>query len=180
MSSVYWVDIISDIVDRVRSDSDNPCTGDAPYYMYGHPLDVIGQLQMKDKNDNFKYKKYPVIILLQDYDETYGDSQVVKSEVTGLNVIIATNTSPDYISSERYTNNFKPTLQPLYELFVEHLVSSKQFLEIAPGAVPHTKTDRLYWGRSGLYGNDANIFNDYIDAIEITDLNLKLSKIKYC
>ncbi len=180
MSSVYWVDIISDIVDRMRADDSNPCTGDAPYYMYGHPLDVIGQLQAKDSNDVYKFRKYPVVILFQDFDEDYGESHSIKSEVTGLNVIIATSTSPDYISEQRYTNNFKPILQPLYELFVEHLIASRQFLEIGEGLVPHVKTDRLYWGRSGLYGNEANIFNDYIDAIEISDLHLKLSKFKYC
>ncbi|MCK4824574.1 hypothetical protein KA005_52970 [bacterium] len=175
--SIYWVDIIKAIVDDVRADAG--LSNDAPYYMFGHPLEIINTLSMKDKSDNFKYKKYPLIALFQDFTESYGDNAFIKSEVS-LNIAIITNSSQNYIASERYDNNFRVTLQPLYELLIEKLVSSKQFLEIDIGLVPHDKTDRLFWGAQGLYGNEGNIFNDYIDAIEIDNLELKLGTLKKC
>lgn len=172
---MYWVDVIEDIVDLVRADSTKPSVGaDAPYYLYGHPRDVVNQLSMKDKHGTLKFKKFPVIILLQDFDETMGESGLIVSE-TSLNIIIATSTDPNYISSDRYTNTFKPILYPLYELFIEKIATSNYFLEVEQGLVPHTKTDRLFWGT-----NNANTGNDYLDAIEISDLNLKLSKTKNC
>jgi hypothetical protein len=38
----------------------------------------------------------------------------------------------------------------------------------------HQKYDRLYWGKQGLYGNSGNIFNDFIDAIEINELKFEI------
>ena len=179
MSSIYWVDIISAIVDDVRNDASKPAALAelAPYYIHGHPLDVVQQLQERDTSDNLKYSKYPLIALMQDFTESYGESSFVKSEVTSMNIIICTNTDADWNAAQRYDNTFRTVLQPLYELLIQKLIDSKQFLEIGKGLVPHDKIDRLFWGRSGLYGNEGNIFTDRIDAIEIDNLELKLGTI---
>jgi hypothetical protein len=36
---------------------------------------------------------------------------------------------------------------------------------------PHTKTDRYFWGADD---DTKNVFNDFIDAIEIENLELKV------
>lgn len=182
MSAPYWVDIIEEIVTSVRDDTDKPAAldTDEPFYMYGHPLEIINTLSKKDRHDVQKYNKYPIIALFQDFTETMGEHQAVQSSVQDLNIIIAVNTSPDYVSSERYTNTFKTVLYPLYNLLIKHIVKSKWFRNIDPGLVPHTKIDRVYWGRSGLYGNEGNVFNDHIDAIEIQDLSLELRLKQNC
>lgn len=182
MSAPYWVDIIEEIVTAVRNDTDKPAALDAdePFYMYGHPLEIINTLAKKDKHDVQKYNKYPIIALFQDFTETMGENQFVQSTVQDLNIIIAVNTSPDYVSSERYTNTFKPTLYPLYNLLIKHILKSKWFNNIDPGLVPHKKTDHVFWGRPGLYGSERNIFNDTIDAIEIQDLSLELRLRQNC
>jgi hypothetical protein len=176
MSAPYWIDVFSAIVAAVRSDSSKPAAldTDEPFYMHGHPLEIINTLAEKDRNDVHKFNKFPLIALFQDFTETMGESQAVKSEVTDLNLIIAVNTSPEYSSEQRYDNTFRPVLYPLYDLLIEHITKSRYFANTDPGLVPHNKIDRLYWGRSGLYGNEANVFNDYIDAIEIQNLNLSL------
>lgn len=181
MSAPYWIDIISEIVDNVRADADLPsglATG-APYFMHGHPLEIISVLAEKDRNDTYKYLKYPIIALFQDFEEKFGESQRVVSSAT-LNIVIANQTSPDYTSAERYTYNFRTILYPIYDLLVKHIIRIKWFVNVGPGLVPHRKTDRLFWGRTGLYGNESNIFNDHIDAIEINDLTLDLSLRKLC
>ena len=44
--------------------------------------------------------------------------------------------------------------------------------------IEHTKIDRLFWGKEGLYANEGNIFEDFLDCIEIRDLELNVySKI---
>lgn len=182
MSAPYWVDIFSDIVDNIRNDSDLPSglAVDAPYYMYGHPLEVINTLSEKDRNDEWKFKKYPIIALFQDFTETLGEHQATQSAVEDLNIVIATNTSQTYTSEQRYTNTFKPVLYPLYNLLIKHIENIKWFRNIDPGLVPHQKIDRLFWGRSGLYGNEGNVFNDHIDAIEIRNLSLELRLKRNC
>lgn len=181
MSAPFWVDIIGDIVTEVRTDVDKPSgiNADAPYYLYGHPLDVIKELTLKDRSVTEKSKKYPLIALLQDFEEGIGEDHRVQSS-TSLNVIIALNTKGDYNSEQRYDNSFRNILYPLYDLFVEKLISSGWFLNVSPDLIPHTKIDRLYWGRSGLYGNEGNVFNDRLDAIEIQNLLLDLNLVKRC
>jgi hypothetical protein len=39
----------------------------------------------------------------------------------------------------------------------------------------HDMIERFYWGREGIYNNAGNVFNDYIDAIEIRNLDLKIN-----
>ena len=96
-----------------------------------------------------------------------------------LNFIIAMLTFREFKAAERYAQSFNPFLIPIYELFLNKIAKSGYFRETEPSRIVHTKYDRLYWGRSGLYGNEGNIFNDYIDCIELTDLTLTL-KPKNC
>ena len=174
--SVYWVDIIKEIVNEVVADTGKPTgiNADAPYYIHGHPIDIMNQLTQRSRGA-MKFKKWPVICLLQDFDEENGQDMTIDSEVN-LNIVICMNTKSDYIGSQRYDATFRPTLQPLYELFIEKIAEYNSFIGIGKGLVPHIKTDRLYWGNEG---NTANKFSEYIDAIEISDLNLKY-KYKKC
>ena len=182
MSAPYWIDVFDEIITDVRADADKPAEldTDEPFYMYGHPLEIINTLSMKDNHDVQKYNKYPLIALFQDFDETMGEHQAVRSSVENLNMIIAVNTKPDYTAESRYDNTFRTVLYPLYDLLIKHIVKCKWFHNVDPGLVPHTKIDRLYWGRSGLYSNEGNIFNDSIDAIEVQNLHLNLRLRQNC
>lgn len=180
MSAPYWIDVFEDIVADVRADTDKPGTldTDEPFYMHGHPLEIINTLAQKDKHKTHKYNKYPIIALFQDFTETMGETQTVQS-TTELNIVIATQTQSDWKASERYTNTFKTVLYPLYNLLLKHIDSSGWFA-ISPGLIPHDKIDRLFWGRSGLYGNEGNIFSDHLDAIEIQNLSLSMLLKQKC
>jgi len=179
MSAPFWVDIIEEIVTSVRTDDDKPVAmaSDAPYYEYGHPKDLIRKLSQKDKHETLKYKKWPLIALLQDFKETIGENQFVQS-AADLNIVIITNTLQDYYADDRYDNTFRTVLYPLYDLLIKHINQSGWFLNVDIGLVPHDKYDRLFWGRAGLYGNEGNIFGDAVDAIEIQNLHLELRLIQ--
>lgn len=144
----------------------------APYYLHGHPLnDITNVLAEKSDDGVFKFQKYPLIALLQDFDEAK-NFEGFEAEVE-LNLIIATETDQSFHASDRYTNIFVPTLYPLYDDFIDEIIASTQFDSDKP---IHTKIDRVRWGREGVYGSEANIFNDHIDAIEIQNLELKILK----
>lgn len=181
MSAPFWIDIIEEIVTAVQDDTDKPVglESDEPYYMHGHPLEILNTLSEKDRHKTYKFKKYPLIALFQDFTETIGENMNNQGE-TDLNIVICMQTSPDYTSAERYDNVFRTVLYPLYDLLIKHIESSGWFLNDGPGLIPHDKTDRLFWGRSGLYGNEGNIFNDHIDAIEIENLSLSLRLKQNC
>ncbi len=162
------VDIIGDVVAKVRAKFD-PTGLEKPYYMHGHITEIINTLSEKTANDEWKFKKYPVIMLLQDFEERFPVVAGYVSDVE-LKVVIATNTQPTIKADERYDSTFPNTLYPLFQLFIKELekspnVNSRRF--------EFKKTDRLFWGKSDIYGNSGNIGHDYLDAIELT-INLKI------
>lgn len=183
MSAPFWVDVFNEIVTSVRNDAAKPGVGvilaASPFYMHGHPKEIINTLSKKDKHDVQKYNKYPLIALFQDFTEEMGEDQTIRSSAE-LNMVIVMNTSQDYTAENRYDNTFRTVLYPLYDLLIKHIEQSGWFKGVDPGLVSHNKIDRLYWGRSGLYGSEANILNDYVDAIEIQNLQLDMRLRQNC
>lgn len=146
------------------------------HYEHGHPMEIIKTLKEKDESKTFKFKRYPLIALFQDFPETH-NIKGFQCETT-LHLIIAKTTLPNYKAEKRYEKNFKPFLYPIYEKFKYELGRHKAF-QVSGGEAPHTKIDRLFWGREGLLGNTANMFDDWIDCIEIKNLKL-LVNLKNC
>lgn len=143
------------------------------HYDHGHPLEIIETLKQKDKSQTFRFQKYPLIALFQDFPEV--NAGIGFESEASLHLIIAKGTKKDYKAGERYEHNFKPFLYPVYEILLEEINRDKAFLTYGVSKLPHTKWDRLYWGRNGLFGNQSNIFNDYLDVIEIKNLKLKIN-----
>lgn len=140
----------------------------APYFMDGHLLDVKNRLIQKDESTGvLKWQKYPLIILLQDFE--YSESRIVRSEVS-VDIIIVNETKSDYDTEERRENNFKPVLDPIYNDLMNAFNRSRYF-SLTDGTWDVTR--RYYWG-SEL--NNQNIFTDHLDAIEINNLSLTIPK----
>jgi hypothetical protein len=172
-ASKYIVDIIGNVVASIR-------TGETPYYLYGHPIEVVNTLSEWTKSPTLKMKKFPLIVLFQDFEEQKGKHQSINSSVS-LNMVICMNTLPSYKSHDRYDATFKTVLYPLYDLFISKLATCGYFHNASESLISHVKIDRVFWGKSGLNGNTANAFNDYIDAIEIKNLDLDiLNQFKNC
>ncbi len=164
MSSI--VDIIGNIAQNAVAEFGSG------YYLYGHPIEIFRTLSEKSKSEDYKYSKYPLIALYQDFEESVNN---ISTTVENITIVIMTETSRTYKAKNRYANTFEPTLQPLYELFVKHL---KQSEFVTSDDYQHTKIDRLYWGKSDEFGNSGNIGNDALDAIVISGLSLQLMKCK--
>lgn len=143
------------------------------HFEHGHPLEIIETLKQKDASQAFRFQKYPLVALFQDFPETNAGIGY-ESEAT-LHLIIAKGTRKEYKAKERYQHNFKPYLYPVYEALLEELDREKRFQTYGSSKIPHQKWDRLYWGRNGLFGNQANIFNDFLDVIEVKSLKLKIN-----
>jgi hypothetical protein len=175
--SVVWVDIIEEIVQEVQSDASKPSGlgAEAPYYLHGHIRDITKQLTDREENETLKFKKFPIICLLQDFTESNKQDMLIESEVN-LNIVICTRTESEYVSPERYDNSYRNMLNPLYDLFIEKIAAYTSFTGLSDDLVPHDKIDRLYWGSEA---TNQNVFTDYVDAIEIQNLNLKY-KQKNC
>ena len=165
-----FVDIIGTIVTAVRAEYDSTNLL-RPFYEYGHPIEIFNILAQKSESETFKYKKYPLIALYQDFKE-----HVVNGIVTveGCTIVIMTETNPNYEAKNRYLNTFTPTLIPIYDLFIEKLKGSSYLA--SDDYYEHDKFDRLYWGKEDTFGNSGNIGNDALDAVVISGLNLRIIK----
>ena len=149
------VELIRDIVEEMEVN-----------FYHGHPLEIINLLQAGTRDEQEKGSLYPAICLFQDFPETH-QADTLSREAT-LNIVLITDTDPTFEAPQRYENTFKPILIPLYEEFRKQLERSFQIKG------DYKYTEHLYWGKSGLYGNVNNIFNDFVDAIELENLTIKV------
>lgn len=159
-----FVDIIGDIANKAIAEFGSG------YYLYGHPLEIFNILAEKSKSETYKYSKYPLIALYQDFEEAVSTKETVVKNIT---IVIMTETSKTYYAPNRYSNTFTPILQPLYEILFEQIKNSRY---VSSDIYEHTKIDRLYWGKTDTFGNSGNIGNDALDAIVINDLELRIIK----
>jgi len=141
----------------------------APYYIHGHMLEVANRLtKLDDSTQLYNFQKYPLIILVQDFPER---RDRVKPVTATLRILLVTKTERELLSEQRYAASFIPVLYPLYGDLLRALKASKVF----GGNMQHTKTDRLFWGTQMAQSNGANILNDHIDAIELSDFEVTIN-----
>lgn len=182
--SIFIVDLFGEVVNQVSlaltpgfKTQDPKITG--VHYLHGHPLEIIDTLRQRDMSRSFKFDKYPLVGLFQDFAEVRNSTPGIAYKVK-LHFIIARATLPSYKSDERYAFNFKPFLYPIYQHLMLGLAKHKMFMNYpGPDGVPHTKIDRMFWGREGLYTSEANVFEDFLDCIEVRNLELNIYS-KFC
>jgi hypothetical protein len=142
-------------------------------YQKGHKLELIETLLQWSKVPDYDQRKYPCVYLVQDFQEIRNPRPGIYADVK-LNLILMHFTEQTYRVDDRYANVFKPVLYPLYDAFLEGLAKTPQIQQSNKDDIQHTKIDRLYWGRQAAGGNDRVALTDYLDAIEITGLQLSI------
>ena len=164
------VNVFGSIIENVRAEYDT-VSGEKPFYLHGHPLEIINTLQEYTNIASLKLKKFPLIALFEDFEDL--GKEGLFSHRAKLNVFIITDTLPTYKAAERYTNTFDIVLTPIY-LLLDKYMRESHLIFTQPSKSIGTPIKHLYWGKNGLYGNEGNIFNDYIDALEIKNLDFKV------
>ena len=147
-------------------------------YEHGHPLEIIETLGQLGAAPSSKFNRYPIVALFQDFPEDVSDVPGIDREIT-VQMIIARGTTPTLKASARYDKNFRPVLYPVYFELLKQISKSPAFTVKSETQIKHRKFDRLFWGRDGLYGNSKNVFNDWLDCIELKELKLKVNP-KFC
>lgn len=182
---IYYVDIIGDVVASVTTDvlstikaNEVDAIGSTGIttinYQYGHKAELIETLAQMDKQDPYASQKYPLVFLVQDFRENVGGSPGLYG-TANLNLIFMHHSLLDYKTKDRYTNVFKPVLYPILISFMKYLSKHKAVHVQNVQSLVYDKYDRPLVGvPSGEYGNKL-VVNDYVDAIEISNLNLLLN-----
>jgi len=144
----------------------------APYYEYGHPLEISNILLSRDNNKTLQYQKYPLIALFTDVRIKRGNP-LIFGQLERQFISIIGQSDKDYSSKQRYANVIIPILIPLYNTLVKKIQSSAYFTETNP-QLSHDYIERPFWGSTSKYGNVKNMFNDPLDSIDMENISLKL------
>lgn len=173
MNPVYIVEEIGEVVQKVNTALQQNGFEHTPvYYMYGHTLEIVKRLQTLTNSITQQEKKFPLIILFTDITIDKRIPGFYGS--TNLRMLVANTTRPEYISEQRTELNFKPVLHPIKQELINQISIHPQFT--FENELTYKETDMYYYGSQI---NDKNIFNDYIDAIELRDIKLSI-KNKIC
>lgn len=149
------------------------------HYLYGHPLEIVNILKEKSEGGSTKFQRYPLVAFFLDSEVDRTDFQFYGEQRCHLAVIRPCKFDGTEKAEQRDLKNFIPVLTPIYMELLRQINYSGVVESSGENSFPHKVTNRYYWGREGLFGNQGNIFDDRVDAIEIEDLKLKIN-LNYC
>ncbi|HEY4288266.1 MAG TPA: hypothetical protein VGN00_14275 [Puia sp.] len=115
--------------------------------------------------------RYPLIALFQDIPEQMGSGYDVVVTIPKISIAMLTVQTDPVL--KRYESTF-PKLYIIYKEFLRQLTRHKNIVAGDPGAILHTKMDRP-GDKPELTG-----FNDYLDAIELSNLQLTFRQVNKC
>lgn len=145
------------------------------YFDYGRYLEITRRLTQKTMGVESKSERFPLIWLVIPFEERNGQTEEY-TDLTNLQIIIATLTKPDSTTPDRIADNFIPRLYPIYFELLNQVKESGYFSDIGYG-IEHRKIDQPYWdGKDGVSGGGANMFDDFIDAIQLKNISLTVNE----
>lgn len=162
------VDVFRNIVAGVSED-----IGIEVNYQFGDWQYMAKTLQAMSKSHLTSGKKYPIIGLFSPFTEYRSDAT---HNLLRLSFLIATATKKEYTNEERLQYSFKDILHPVYDSFMRNIKKDRYLSIDYSGVVKHDYVDNYRYGSSGVYGEGSNKFDDMIDGIDITNLEVKIIK----
>ena len=161
--------IFGEVVDRVAAKLKR-----SVYFDFGKLREVSRRLQQKDGGTSSKGKKYPLVWLVMNYAENYGDTDEY-CELKGITIMICELTETDLSTADRIKKTFIPTLYPIYQALIEELGDCGFFDHTGVLDFKHQKIDCPYWNED-MKAGDKNQFADNIDAIQLRDLAMTVNQ----
>jgi hypothetical protein len=137
--------------------------------------ELIETLSQLDKSGVERYNKYPLIHLVQDMTIERGQDPGLYG-TANLNIIFIHQTVKEYKIDDRDEKVFKPVLWPIYYMFMEQLKLNKWIMGDfdSTGEFRHRLIKRAFWGNRNLQGSKL-ILNDFVDALEVQNLSVKIN-----
>lgn len=137
-------------------------------YFYGPVREIIRKLQQWNASDTYEPKRYPLIALIQPFNQVQGDSVGIQ-EVNNLDIAICMLSVKEWDTPTRYANNFNPILRPIVDSLLDAIDDDGRVLSVVE-QLQFTKIEWPFWDA----GQEKNPFNDVLDVIELKNLKLKV------
>jgi hypothetical protein len=165
--TIYIPDLFASLITKISAQ-----VGFTVYFDHGHYDAVNKNLVYKDKSIDNK-DKYPLIWLVEPFDQRTASNQDYNCELSGLDILILMGTNADDSIDERKTKYFTPKLWPVARALKKQMVDSGLFQLLSDESIPYDYMKDWYY-QSGLSGKN-NLFNDIIDAVQIKNLRLRVN-----
>ena len=139
-------------------------------YLYGDIKEVAMQIEGMKKHPKTAAKRFPLLWrMLPIKGKKSNDNQDVDFDCS-ITLIIAQYAQTSLTTPERIKSTYEPTLYPLFDSLQQALLDNTD-LHFEKGVVePFDYSDEPFWYR------DREPFADFIDAILIQNLNLKIKR----
>ena len=141
-------------------------------YQFGHPKEVQQTLMEQTQDIVTRNQRYPLLTLFLDFTEGIAQSDKDYISEAEVSIVIVNETDRNYKAAERLEHSFKAVLWPLYKVFILKCEMSPLFDVDAKFRIPHNKRDHYFYSADD--AKDQNVFAAYLDAVEITNMDLKL------
>ncbi len=175
MVDQYLPHLIKSVVEKVSAVM---LTKPEPFqvsYFYGNYQDIAKELSRKRLKDEDDF--YPLVCLLMPYQIRKPDM----GEPTALfDLLIIHDTKSEYLMPQREELIFFPRLLPVYEEILRQIRKDGKAFTTTAG-IDHTEVIRPYWGGNESGNADAkNLFDDYVDAVQMKDMKLVIKGSNIC
>lgn len=140
-------------------------------YMFGDAQYIKDQLDEYSKVTNVE--KLPLIALFTPVKEKRGLADYASEAKVSL--IIACSSRTDWNNEERKEYSFENILRPIYDAFMAALNASTEIAKPYDGSRPHVYSENYSYGKYGAYTASGDAVSEPIDAINISDLEIKVN-----
>ncbi len=173
--------IVAEVDAALYSDGSTKAAFPHVNFLAGHPIEIVEKIKRKLENPDVTVKegRFPAVLLFLDIRKTKGKDPGYQARIS-FNMAIIRDTKPEYTSEQRDQYNFEPYLIPIYEELLNQIKLSTAFTITKMDQIDHEMYERYFWGKTGLYGNTGNEYDDFIDAIELQNIELLVNYKQDC
>ena len=151
------------------------CTEIGVNYDFGSYKSVQKRLMNSARNGKPIASRYPLVMLVTSDKVEQAEVDPSLSTTYPLHLIIVAISGPHWNDQKRLDDNFKAVLYPIYKQLLEKL---RRYSKNIYSELPHSKVDHFYYSAST--AKEANKLAEYLDAIELTGLEIKLNFNENC
>lgn len=141
-------------------------------YVFGNAQYVKDRLDELSKTPEGNEIKFPLVALFCPFKEQRNSPEYyTKSKV---NILIACSSMKEWSNEQRLETSFRNILRPIYDRLLEAIKADGRFDISYDNIIPHEYYENYSYGRYGAYTAAGDEVSEAIDAINLTNLELKV------
>lgn len=142
-------------------------------YTFGNSQYVKDRLDELSQSARGNEIKFPLIVLFCPFVERR-DNPDCFSEAT-VNVLIAVSSRSEWSNEQRLETSFRKVLRPIYRSLMAALKADGRLDFGYDEVIPHKYSENYSYGRYGAHTGTGDAVSEPIDAINISELQLKVT-----